>query len=419
MPEKDGYEIIKFVERGSVCYRSTDYAEGVTLYHWVKYHKKIEKDKLYGWFCDLINQLVMFQKQKGNPYYNLLNPYHIVVTRQNKLFLMDTESIDSHIEYPLDKYFAPLSVHQNVDIYCFGKIIQFIMAHIQCEPCLTKKEEHKLLKIVKKCLETRPQYLYKNIQTIQNDFMKNKKQSFSIPFPHIQIQKKVIIGISVFLLLIAVGFYMIRERQISGEESIQTGEILETPTTEKIQEENLYMDVGVLYFLEYENYEKSIEYFKKAVDDEIKAGYYIELAEYMLENLQGKAVEIPLELLKKEVIQEEQRDIKEVLLLQRVYALLDTEEAYSAMYELGTLKIAEEDWERLPEQFKMEFIQFRALACEKLEMWDEAIGFYEKLCEMEKEREETEELYLSKISLLEEQEKKTKGENIWLEDKHQ
>ena len=85
--------------------------------------------------------------------------------RKNTIALLankETESVRA-----LDKYFIPNESIQNADVYCFGKIIQFIMAHIQCEPHLSKREEYKLQKIVKKCLGANPKSRYEEIHMVQ------------------------------------------------------------------------------------------------------------------------------------------------------------------------------------------------------------------------------------------------------------
>lgn len=406
MPEKEGYEVIKFVEKKSVCYTSTDYAEGVTLYHWVKYHKKIKKEKLYTWFQDLLTQLVMFHKQKGSPYYNYLSPYHIIVTRQNRLLLMDTETMDTHMEYPLDKYFTPLTIEQNGDVYCFGKIIQFIMAHIQCEPCLTRREEHQLLKIVKKCLETRPKHHYKNIQTIQNDFIKKKWDWIHFQQFSTKINEKILGAVAVIAVLI-VGYQLLKSADFPVEQpeiEMQT-EIQDTESTEA----DRYMDMGLMYFLQLDDYGKSIEYFKQAEGENEKAKYYTELAKYMSDTSEeqvGKCPEISLERLKKQILREEKPDAKELIILMKCYVLVDTEDAYQSMIEIGDLAGKSDAGETFSDELQKEICHYRALAYEKLEMWEEALASYQRLLESENEQNDMEQLYLKIIDIY-------KRENQW------
>ena len=193
MPKRERYEVIRFIERGNFCHASLDYVEGITLYDWVNGHQEIEKGLLYAWIKELLHQLVLFHKQRGAPDYGRLNPYHIIIMRKNTIALLankETESVRA-----LDKYFIPNESIQNADVYCFGKIIQFIMAHIQCEPHLSKREEYKLQKIVKKCLGANPKSRYEEIHMVQMNFV--EKQKF-------RLNKKTGIYVAVFLIIIGL-----------------------------------------------------------------------------------------------------------------------------------------------------------------------------------------------------------------------
>lgn len=167
LPQREGYEVIRFVERGDVCYISTDYIRGTTLYQWIKANASINKKVLQDWIKEILAQLILFHKQPGNPDYNFLNPYNIIITGKNKIVLASIEDAKKNVDWFVEKYFIPVNRKQNRDVYCFGKIIQFIMAHTECEPCLTRKEEYQLLKIVKKCLEADSEDQFRNIQMIQ------------------------------------------------------------------------------------------------------------------------------------------------------------------------------------------------------------------------------------------------------------
>lgn len=91
MPEKEEYEVLRFIELGENCYTSADYVKGTTLYSWTKENNEIEKEVLEGWLEEILKQLSLFHRQQGNPDYQFLNPYNIIITKKNKILLVPVE----------------------------------------------------------------------------------------------------------------------------------------------------------------------------------------------------------------------------------------------------------------------------------------------------------------------------------------
>lgn len=391
MQEKEGCEVIRFVERGEKCYASTDYLNGYTLYRWVNENQKIEKELLLVWIREILKQLSLFHKQQGNPDYQFLNPYNIVIVGKHKILLMSVEEAEKNLDEFVEKYFTPSDKKQNKDVYCFGKIIQFIMAHIQCEPYLTKREEYQLLKIVRKCLEANRKNQYESIQMIQNNFIKGKKKERR--FPKWKYSRKsgiIIAAIMIFML----GYFIRRE---GNRITVKPTKIIEAEMAHTEKDTSEYFDIGLSYFLEVKNYEKSYECFEKAEGQVRKAKYYKELAGFMLDNSLDMDTESVLKVLKMQIGQENERDVREILILIRVYALFDTEEAYQSMIELEKMPDIERQWDSLEEALQKEFYEYEALAYEKLQFWDRAIASYKTLLEVEMGEEEREQIYLKLI----------------------
>ena len=110
--------MIRLIERGSLCQASLDYAEGVSLYDWVKKNPMIDKSLLYRWLEELLNQLVLFHRQKGSPDYGRLNPYQVIIISKNRVALLARKAKEN--TRTLEKYFTPQDKSQNIDIYCYG-----------------------------------------------------------------------------------------------------------------------------------------------------------------------------------------------------------------------------------------------------------------------------------------------------------
>ena len=84
MEEKRNYEILKFVMHGDKCYMSTDIVKGKPLIVWLKYHGHITKEQFYEWARQIIADLDHFHRCRGNPCYQYVNPYSVIVGEDRK-----------------------------------------------------------------------------------------------------------------------------------------------------------------------------------------------------------------------------------------------------------------------------------------------------------------------------------------------
>ena len=384
MSKKEGYEIIRFIERGDCCHASLDYVEGITLYDWVNKHQEIDKQVLDKWLKELYQQLVFFHRQKGMPEYGKLTPYNIVVMRKNQIALMANKE-SNHVR-SLDKFFSINSVEQNVDVYCFGKIIQYIMAHIQCKPRLTILEEFKLQRLVKRCLETNPKIQCRDILTIHSNFKQNLKWN-----------KKLAVIIAVIFLII--GILGLGRGNIFSKEDDKTTEKMHTKidkvpvtederTKEKEELEDILSTAGIDYFLEVEDYKKSVLCLKNADIQEKKVQFFLKLAEYMSGDKTATDLQILEENLNQEYVKEATGGIKEVIALLRVY-----NEIKQGEKSFEILNFTEKDdilaqRESLSRKLRVEFEKYRAIAFEETEKWKEAGEAYSALCKENQKLEE-------------------------------
>ena len=384
LSKKEGYEIIRFIERGDCCHASLDYVEGITLYDWVNKHQEIDKQVLDKWLKELYQQLVFFHRQKGMPEYGKLTPYNIVVMRKNQIALMANKE-SNHVR-SLDKFFSINSVEQNVDVYCFGKIIQYIMAHIQCKPRLTILEEFKLQRLVKRCLETNPKIQCRDILTIHSNFKQNLKWN-----------KKL--GVIIAVIFLIIGILGLGRGNIFSKEDDKTTEKMHTKidkvpvtederTKEKEELEDILSTAGIDYFLEVEDYKKSILCLKNADIQEKKVQFFLKLAEYMSGDKTATDLQILGENLNQEYVKEATGGIKEVIALLRVY-----NEIKQGEKSFEILNFTEKDdilaqRESLSRKLRVEFEKYRAIAFEETEKWKEAGEAYSALCKENQKLEE-------------------------------
>ena len=86
--QKD-YDVLRLIEHNRICYVSSDNVRGAPLVYWIKYHPYLEKEQMIYWIYIIIQQLAQIHKCRGNPCYQYVNPYSIIVTEDQKLCFLD------------------------------------------------------------------------------------------------------------------------------------------------------------------------------------------------------------------------------------------------------------------------------------------------------------------------------------------
>ena len=85
MSSKEGYDVLRLIEHGQSCYISSEYVKGCILFVWLRYHPNLSKDRLLEWIQDITRQLGLIHRCRGNPCYQYVNPYSIIVTQEGRL----------------------------------------------------------------------------------------------------------------------------------------------------------------------------------------------------------------------------------------------------------------------------------------------------------------------------------------------
>ncbi len=92
MASKEGYDVLRLIEHGQICYISSEYIEGRPLVWWLKYHPNISKQQLLAWMGSMAKQLEKIHKCKKKPCYQYVNPYSMIVTEEGELYFLDLEA---------------------------------------------------------------------------------------------------------------------------------------------------------------------------------------------------------------------------------------------------------------------------------------------------------------------------------------
>ena len=161
--DEKGYDVVRFIEHGGKCRPAMDYVRGQTLIGRLQTEKKIPKKLLFQWFRMLCTQLDCYHRSKGMQCYRYLSPYSVIVTREEKLLLLDLSvpgngfvmkkmqipAVRAHFVMPAGKKRSGMAV--GIDLYGLGKLFQFMLAYTSVAPPLTWKEEFMMSLVIQKC----------------------------------------------------------------------------------------------------------------------------------------------------------------------------------------------------------------------------------------------------------------------------
>lgn len=147
----------------------------------VRDNPQITKEQLFTWFGQLLEQVIQYHRCHDGQNYRYINPYSVLVARDGKLLLLDLDAeSNGFVMRNLQKramrtHFVKPVVHITegsgdlLDLYGYGKTIQFILANTNVEPSLSKFQENKLERIINKCLNESKGKQYKELKEVEKE----------------------------------------------------------------------------------------------------------------------------------------------------------------------------------------------------------------------------------------------------------
>lgn len=176
---KPDYDVLRLIQYNGMCYVSSDNVEGCPLKMWLKYHPYMSKDEVTAWICDMVRQLSQIHRCRGNPEYQYVNPYSIIVTKERMICFLDicSESNKDCVcmmqSYAVGKFFQPEQKEyeqmssEERDIYGLGKSIQYLLAFSEVEPAFSRKEENRLKRMIEKCTDMNEKRRFHKVEEVQ------------------------------------------------------------------------------------------------------------------------------------------------------------------------------------------------------------------------------------------------------------
>lgn len=338
-----------------------DYLPGELLIYRLKRCQEVEKALLFDWMKQLLYQLELFHRCHSNESYRYLNPFSVLITQEEKLLLLDLEAESNEFvlrnmqKRAMRNHFVKpvVNIRENtkisLDLYGYGKTIQFILANVIVEPSLTKREENRLEKIIDKCLCENQKKQYEDLKQI-------KKELPSIQEKKLEIPGKWGIGIAALAGILTV--FLVFSRGGKTEEQHQLQE----------------------YAKGYENVQSEDEEKTEDAEERVQQGSDDE--------------RLPLGKERRSVGGMEKGDAK-------YDGMERATEGVDALQEYMLRNTTQDNWEIIEqgEVLKRELLRYLAAAYDREEMKEKAKEAYEELCETEEQEELLESAYLRRIAL--------------------
>ena len=411
MANKKGYAVIRFVTSNGRCHKGSDFIKGQLLADYFKMCPQVGKAQLVQWMRQLLKQLEQYHKCSRGSYYRYVNPYMFVLTAESKIVLLDLQE-ESNRELVRQmqreairaKFLPPEEPHYKrgsmaLDIYGLGKTMQFILAHTDIQPVLSKFEEYTYQKIIKKCLNLKSEKRYSSVTPILKKF------------PKLTVRETPRLRIVLSILAVLIGIFIIfsdstesTAEAISHTAADREGEkeVIAADTVlpeENNAEQQLYLELGRIYLGELEMPEKSQIYFTKiSSEDELAAGYEKIAGCFARQSALGEEQELEMALLKVEALLEEENLELDYCILLKGYALLKTAESNQ-----NIIRIGEKGLENIVStEKKIEVIGQIAAAYAEIGKIEKALEKYRELKELTEDTEELTEIYIKMIQVLEE-----------------
>lgn len=404
MPVKQGYEVIRFVQQGGEYHVVSDYVTGQTFYQCLKNRAETEKAEVFLWLQELAKQLEQLHHLQGKPCYQFVTPYSILVTEENHIALLD---LKAEANRSIMKELQKRTIRQQflkenaegtykrtaeMDLYGYAKTMQFTFAHSNLKQDMTVKEEHQFQKIIKKCLSNKQVGSYSQFKEVLKDFPKIKIKTKTKPKKE---KRWIMAAICVCTFLMAgIACYL----HLNAKEAPR----VKQPEKKKAMSEKevvAYKELGMTYFIDMQDYQKSRSYFSVLSDDDEFSKCYEVMSIYLLgEDAGERAIDAAK---KAETLAQNKADIRYYLGPMRIYARQGTSEAWGELIKLGEYTSHLGGWQQADKDnaIKLELGEYLAKAYEATGKMEEAIKRYEEMCTLTKEMEKLEQLYIRLVEL--------------------
>ena len=437
MRQKGNYDVLRLIGHGQICYISSENVQGMTLARHLKYHPVMKKGELFTLLKEIAGQLELIHRCRGNPCYQYVNPYSIILSEEGKIYFLDIQAESNREQIifmqrrdvrecflpPEEKYYQHVS--KALDIYGLGKTFQYILASAEPEPRLSRREEHRLQRMISKTMGIKGSH-YQSVSEIQKHIPREKQKEKKEHYEE-KGKRRRKMCITLFFAIAAGGYFLfcqrksvsdvtakeqkrtavrevkVEENAMENKENYTTKPQSDKQNVKKRDEE--YLELAFAYFLNVGDMEKSRICLKELENRTLADNLKVLIKAYEKQECPEdeadykKRLEYLEKVWKKRSGISEEKKKQEIQCLIRGYGLLEDEKSVEKVLDLVKEGI---QMEYLNDAVKQELLQYQAAAYEKKEKKEEAAKIYTEILEMETQDGSREELYKKIAQLYEE-----------------
>lgn len=456
LAERTEYAVFRFVGLSGYCHMVNDYVKGQTMMQYVKEARPVSKQRFWEWCAQLMHQMEQYYKWEDKRAYGGVNPYAVIVAEDGEIRLLDPDDFDNQevVKRMQKKNVRVLFVKwehvllrkadREDDSYGLGKTLQFMAEKCRIEGGFTRKEERIVRRVIRQCLEGKAaeirglKELQREIRTLQERNMQGKGgdapkdiKKYTGRTGRNKIIGKVVLFLIVILILAGSVVWRRRSEQVEASEKSREqrtdqkdGKDAQDPAEGTVETEakgigqtgeaKPWLELGLLYCEELEEYGRGILCLEKAAETSLLAEAYLKIETYIQKGGDASQVKRELEQAlasgRGELESEEEKAWiagKEYIYAMpflEAYRIWDTEESWREISEMAEeLKDAKSWGEGADAEEKEQNIrEYLAKAYEVLHQPEKAAAEYERVKELERDASGLEALYLKLEDLYEE-----------------
>ena len=401
MAEKGEYDVLRLIQHNQVCYISSGCIRGAPMINWLKYHQGMPKEEFMRIIRLLAKQLDNIHKCRKKKYYQYVNPYSVIMGEDGNVYFLDLsvssneETLQKMRRRIVREYFLPpeapyyQEASVELDIYGFGRTLQYLLSETELEPKLNRSEERKFKKIISRCLGRQSKQAFQSISEIQKYFPESKTEK---PKTSQRKRKAALIGGAAAIAFIILSGFLKSCQSGKSDTAVQEKEYQET-VKEAEETETICMEMGLLCLTKLKDYERGSAYFQRAKGALLAGEMELLCQALQGEEVKGEELRKALENIEDQIPENEKELYYQCLL--KGYHYLDNRKDLEAILRIGEICLDTGEKEEQPQ-----ILEIMAGAMEKSGQNKEAVKVYERQMKVEEGKEEREELYKKMAALM-------------------